>query len=104
MRKNVVTFENIIDCVRRQVSDEGARVAEIPIPFSLTWWPNSPDVSQQLMSDYGISSGPEQLDKEFDAEVSANHECLDKLEHVPSLGGPGQTRYLRTSPAILARA
>jgi len=36
-----------------------------------------------LKSDYGISSGPTQLNEEFDAEVKAIHECLDKLGHIP---------------------
>ncbi len=85
MRKNDVTFANVIDGVRRQLSDEGGRIAEAPTPFNLAWWPNSLGVNEQILSDYGVPSEPEHLTEEFDAEVKAIHECLDKLGHAPGV-------------------
>lgn len=85
MRKNVATFANVIDCVRHQISDDGVRIAEAPTLFALAWWPNSPDIAEQLLSDYGVPSGPKQLTEEFDAEVKAIHECLDKQGHAPGV-------------------
>jgi len=85
VRKNDATFENVISGVRHQLSDEGVRIAETPTPFNLAWWPNSPSVTEQLLSDYGVPSGPKQLTEEFDAEVKAIHERLDELGHVPEV-------------------
>lgn len=87
MRKNDVTFANVIADVRRQLSDNGIRIADTPISFSDAWWQNSPSMAQypeqQLKSDHGIPSGPKQLNEEFDAEVKAIHECLDRFERLP---------------------
>ena len=77
--------KNLIECVRRRLSDEGKRIAAAPIPFNHAWWPHDyPDVKERLLSDYGVPSGPTLLNGEFDAEVKAIHECLDKLGHVPN--------------------
>src|SRR6266566_328645 len=87
VRKIGVTFRDVIADVSCQLSDNGVRISEVPAEFNHAWWPNSPSVLEkfpdQLKSDYGISSGPTQLNEEFDAEVKAIHECLDKLGHVP---------------------
>jgi hypothetical protein len=84
VRKNGVTFAKVIEGVRFRLSDQGVRIAEAPAPFKLAWWPSRPSIEQQLLSDHGVASGTKQLIEDFDTEVKAIHECLDKLGHVPS--------------------
>lgn len=83
MPKNEVTFEQVIACVRRRLLDGGVRIAEAPTLFQHVWWPNSPSFEARLASDYGIYSGPEQLNEEFDMEVMAIQECLEETGYVP---------------------
>lgn len=83
MPKNEVTFQEVIACVRQRLSDEGIRIAETPTLFQHVWWPSSPTFEIQLSSDYGMNSGPEYLNEEFDTEVKAIQECLEESGYVP---------------------
>jgi hypothetical protein len=89
VRKDVVTFNDVIADVRRQLSDKGIRIAQVPTPFKLAWWPSNSTATEQyveqLHSDYGQPLGPKKLNEEFAAEVNAIHECLNTHQHDPGL-------------------
>jgi hypothetical protein len=88
-------FQDIIDDVRRQLSDSGTRIAAAPLYFRSAWWPDpGRDILKfraELMSDYGVPTGPKEITDDFYAEVKAIEECLDRLEHGPNDAEPEKT-------------
>jgi hypothetical protein len=93
--KHGVTFQEAIGEIRRQLSDDGARIADAPGSLNRAWWPSEVSTVafvQQLYSDYGVSSGPKQIEEEFFAEVKAIHQCLDRHGNDPGLAKWQSTR------------
>jgi hypothetical protein len=73
-----VSIQEIIDDVRRQLSDNGVRITDGLLSFERAWWPNEPDFQTQLLSDRGVLPGPKEVVDEFYAEVLAIQKTIEK--------------------------
>jgi hypothetical protein len=108
-KKRNVKFRDIIDDVRRQLSDDGARIAGAPLPFRHAWWPdagldNLGKLYSELLSNYGVPSGPKEITAEFYTEVEAIQDSLLRLENVADVAAPGETELATATRQVLAGA
>lgn len=83
MRK--ITCETIITRVREKLGCGHERISDAPAALRWSWWPDKPDLQDELLSDYGIDAGFQVLEKEFREEVQAIRETLDELGHEPEV-------------------
>ena len=83
MRK--IIYETIIRSVREKLECGSERISDAPTALRWSWWPDRPDLQDELSSDYGMNTDFHTLEKEFREELQAIRETLDQLGHEPEL-------------------
>ena len=83
-----VTYKEFIAAVQSRLEDGEERIALLPHLFQKTWWPETSDFGQQLLSDYGVAPEQEseqELEKAFREEVAAIRDSLEETGFEPEL-------------------
>jgi hypothetical protein len=80
-----ITYETMIRSVREKLGCGSERISDAPTALRWSWWPDRPDLQDELSSDYGMNTDFHTLEKEFREELQAIREALDQLGHEPEL-------------------
>lgn len=73
------TYRDVLIAARSKVVDGESRFANEPFPFRAIWWPDSPTIEQELLSDHAVESAEPELSDEFFEEVTAIRDSLKEL-------------------------
>jgi hypothetical protein len=101
-----VDWRSLASAVRERLKCGRDRIADGPVPSAVKWWPEPLSVQLELLSDVGVSEGPEELIEEWSEEVLAIQNLLDGVvpNEDPSPGQSGAAYRLERTTALRARA
>ena len=71
-----MTYEQFITAIRSKLEDDGTRIADAPWSSRETWWPETTDFGQELLSDYGVPSSFPEIERAFNDEVGAIRDLI----------------------------
>lgn len=104
-----MTDEALITRVQGKLGCGPERISDMPTALRWSWWPDKPDLQDELLSDYGVNPTLRALENEFREEVRAIRETLDEQGHEPKLanwqkGSDGAGRKVMQSLNQVAEA
>ena len=102
MKKQGIAYKDLIAGVQAELVDAHGRVSDRPTPFRWTWWLESPDFQDMILSDHGVPSDDQMEQKELEAAFSEEVKTIQKV--LMEKGFPAEKGSMDSAFNLMAEA